>query len=77
MASYKDRYLFRNEVTEPRTMMTLQELIDHCRMNGIPRDAVLIFRGDRQDPKTDRNVVSVVRAEKHSDLTYLTLGGHL
>ena len=72
-----DRYSFRNEVVEPRTMMTLQQLIDHCRMHGIPRDAVLIFRENRKDSKTDRNVVDVVQVEKHSELTYLTLGGHL
>jgi len=76
-----EKFYFRNEVVEPRNMMTLQELIDHCHMNGIPRDAVLVFRGNRKDPKSDRNVVDVLQVHKHAGeqpggITYVILGGH-
>ena len=68
---------FRNVVVESDTMMTLKELCDLARSHGVPTDAVLIFREDRRDAKTDRNIVDILQIEKHGGLTYLTLGGHL
>lgn len=71
------RYHTHNDPVEPRTMMTLQELIDHFKLNGIPRDAVLTFQTDKHDPKTSRNIVSVGTVTKHpGNLVYVTLIGH-
>lgn len=58
-------------------MMTLDELCKLARSHGVPSDAVLIFRTDRQDAKTDRNIVDILQIESHKGLTFLTLGGHL
>lgn len=58
-------------------MMTLADLNRMAREHGVPKDAVLIFREERKDEKTDRNVVDIVQIQKLGDLTYLTLGGHL
>lgn len=71
-----DRFSVRNEVVEPRMMMSLDDLVRHCKMHGIPMDAILIFRGIRKNPRTERNVTDVLEVHKHGDLTYMILGGH-
>jgi len=57
-------------------MMSVADLVKHCKMHGIPLDAIMIFRVNRKDGKSERNVVDVLEVHKNSELTYLILGGH-
>lgn len=81
MRQTNERYYFRNEPVEERTMMSVADLVKHCKMHGIPLDSILVFRENRKDDKTDRNVVDVLEVHKLAGdqpegLTYLILGGH-
>lgn len=71
-----DRYYIKNGVVEPKTMMSVQDLLDHCKMHGIPRDAILIFRENRKVPQTERNVVDVLQVQALGGITYVILGGY-
>ena len=57
--------------------MSVADLVKHCTKHGIPLDSIMIFRENRKNRGSDRNVVEVLEVHKHGDLTYLTLGGHL
>ena len=57
--------------------MSVADLVKHCKMHGIPLDAIMVFRNNRKDDKTERNIVDVLEAHKYGDLHYIVLGGFL
>ena len=59
-----DRYYVRNEPVEPR-QMTVADLVEQCRMHGVPTDAVIT------------GVTGIVSIIKHPDGSHdIRLGGN-
>ncbi len=64
-------------ISKKVTQMTWGELKKLMREAHTPDDAVMVFKGNSQDPKTEKTVTRVLEQNTYGDLHYVTLGGYL